>query len=76
VSYSWYTAYKWRGEPIHDIKAWASQRGERMVKYRATRYVPSLLTGQLEKETYTDEMPESFWYGLLVPDGWHYEEIE
>ena len=67
--------FTWRGEPIHDIRAWATGRGERMVKYHAERTVPDLRTGGLVKETMDGEMPESFWRGLLWRDGWYYTEV-
>ena len=67
--------YRWRGESIADVHEWARSRGERMVKYRAERTIPSMLTGQLEREVREGEMPQSFWDSLLVSNGWFYEEI-
>jgi hypothetical protein len=66
--------FAWRGEPIADIRAWASARHERMVRYHAERDVPSVLTGRIEHEEYDGEMPESFWHSLLMRDGWRYSE--
>jgi hypothetical protein len=69
-------AWAWRGEPIRDIKAWAVERGERMVRYHAERTYPSIITGRIETEAYDDEMPESFWKGMpFHRDGWTYKEI-
>lgn len=70
-----FTVYNWRGKPIHNIEKWAEERGEQMIKYRATRKVPSLLTGQIETEIEEGKMPESFWNGLLMSDGWRYEKL-
>lgn len=69
------TKFAWRGVPITDIHAWAANRGERMVKYVAVRYVPSIFLGVLVKEEKVGEMPESFWDHLIMTDGWSYEEI-
>ena len=67
------TTFQWRGELIPDIAAWASQRGELMVQYDATRTVPSL-TGELVTERQSGEMPETFWDTLRMADGWQYTE--
>lgn len=67
--------FAWRGEPIRDIRAWAADRGERMVRYHGERMVPCLMTGGLVKETDDGEMPESFWNGFGYSHGWHYVEI-
>jgi len=66
--------FSWRGEPISDVEAWAHERGERMVTYRAERQVPNILTGTLDTETISGQMPESFWSNLRM-DGWTYQEI-
>jgi hypothetical protein len=55
-----FQVYKWRGEVIQDIDAWAKSRGERMIKYRytvQTVYGPEVTEGR---------MPESFWNSLLI----------
>jgi hypothetical protein len=62
--------FTWRGERISNIEEWALGRGERMVKYEATRQTP------YGPETVVGAMPESFWNGLLWSDGWYYKEIE
>lgn len=70
-----YETFTWRGEPIADIHAWAKDRGERMVKYHAERHVVSpWVPWEMITEEYDSEMPESFWSGLLMKDGWHYTE--
>ena len=66
--------FSWRGEPILDIKAWAEARGERMVPYTATREVP--VGARMVTETQEGEMPESFWRGLVMENGWVYTERE
>ena len=67
--------FVWRGEYIHDIYAWATQRGERMVKYVAVRTIPSF-AGVLVTEERQGEMPQSFWDNLRITDDWIYEEIQ
>ena len=67
--------FRWRGEDIPNIRAWASARHERMVEYYAERQMPNSLTGTLDVETQRGEMPESFWDSLMMADGWHYIEI-
>ena len=69
------TIFTWLDEPIPDIVAWAQARGERMVDYRADRTVLNPCTGQLETETHTGTMPESFWNSLRMDGGWMYREI-
>lgn len=64
-----YQTFTWRGEPIQDIKGWADDRGERIVKYQATRPTP------WGHETYDGYMPESFWNSLCMNNGWTYKEI-
>lgn len=71
-----YTEFRWRGEPIYDIRAWAKARGERMVKYHGERTVPDLRTGGLVREVDDGEMPESFWNGFGWTHGWHYTEVK
>lgn len=66
--------FAWRGEPITDIRAWATERGERMVTYHAERTIPDVRTGGLVTETRDGSMPESFWSGLASMHGWHYTE--
>jgi len=68
--------FRWRGVPIADIREWAHARGERMVRYRAERDVPSAVTGRLEHEEHEGEVPESFWQDLMWSDGWRYTEIK
>lgn len=68
--------FVYKGEPIADINAWAKSRGEHMVKYKAYRLIPSYYTGKIEREEHTGEMPESFWKGIRMTDGWNYVEIK
>ena len=69
-------AYSWRGEPIADIKAWAKDRGEQMVRYRAERRVPNLFSGRMATEVEESIMPESFYDNMRWSDGWFATEIE
>ena len=71
-----FESYSYRGKPISDIKKWCKDRGERLVKYRASRNVPNIFSGKIDKEEKFGEMPESFWNTLWMGDGWHYEEIK
>lgn len=71
-----YQQFAWRGEIIPDIRAWAAERGERMVRYHGERHVPDLRTGGLILETDDGEMPESFWNGFGWTHGWHYVEVK
>lgn len=66
-------SFTWQGEPIQDIAAWATARGERMVPFRATRDRPSL-TGDWFHEEYDGEMPESFWNTLHIDGDWRFTE--
>lgn len=68
--------FRWRGELIPDIEEWAASRGERMVKYKATRKVPNIFSGKMDTEVQYGEMPETFWRSLLIQHGWVYEEIK
>lgn len=71
------TNFTWRGEPILDIRAWARERGEKIVRFHAERMVPSPWTPWgMVKEEYDDEMPESFYDHLAIREGWHYTELE
>ena len=65
-----FQVFNWKGKPIKDIHAWASERGERMVKYEARRQTP------YGPEFEQGEMPESFWSSLLWNAGWSYKEIK
>lgn len=67
--------FTWRGVPIRDIRAWAAERGERMVPYRAWRLDPGFC-GQMILHEEFGEMPQHFWDHLAITDGWHYEEID
>lgn len=67
--------YFWRGQLIPDIRAWATERGERIVRYEARRERPNMLTGRLEVEVVEGEMPESFWNSLMISDGWVYRDL-
>ena len=70
-----YEVFNWRGEPIIDIRQWARERGEQMVRYHAERYVVVPGVTVPVKEERDGEMPESFWQGLLMQHGWHYTEV-
>lgn len=59
-----FTEFRWRGEPIRDIWAWAAERGERMVRVRETRRQLSAVTLREHVEVSEVEMPESFADGL------------
>lgn len=63
------TEFRWRGGIISDIDKWAADRNEQMVHYRARRQTCYGI------EEYEARMPESFWQGLLMRAGWHYERI-
>lgn len=73
-----YNQFTWRGTPILDIHAWARERGEVMIRYRATSVQPAVCwneegsaTPSLNMEVEDGEMPRSFWDGFLWPEGWH-----
>lgn len=63
------TLFRWRGEPIHDIKAWASERGEPMVTVRETRRYLSAVTLREHVEVNETEMPRCFAEGLPAFQG-------
>ena len=67
--------FRWRGEIIPDIEAWAKERNDIVVYYKAYRKSPSLFGGFYEEE-YEDKMPMSFWLGMLISDGWVYTPIK
>jgi hypothetical protein len=71
-----YTCFQWRGEPIRDIRAWARERGEQMVRYHAERNVVSpWVPWEVVKEECDGEMPESFWNTIAIMGGWTYTEL-
>ncbi len=72
-----FEVFQYDGEVIRDVRAWALERGERMVRYRRWRDVPSIFSGKLEREEEEGEMPETFFDGLTFggPGGWFYEEL-
>ena len=72
--YAWNTTFRWRGDPIRDIRAWVRERGEQFVHFRMERDMPNSLTGQLDHEEHEGSMPESFWDNLRI-DGWRYTEL-
>ena len=73
---SGYQQYRWRGKPIHDIRKWAADRGEGMVKYKAIRKFANPWTGTIVEEVEYGEMPQSFWDGMpLLANGVFYQEI-
>lgn len=70
-----FTKFYWKGVFIPDIHAWAKERNEPIISYRAYRLVPGLASGKLEYEEKFGEMPWSFWTHLTMADGWNYEEV-
>lgn len=84
--------FTWRGKPIPDIHEWARMRGEKLVRYRATRETFSysvvtespdgdvVITPRIEPFLYEEvregTMPESFWGNLRMDNGWVYKEVE
>ena len=70
-----FTAFSWRGAPIHDPEAWARERGEQIVAYTRSREVAVFgsFGAKLVTETETGEMPESFWNCLHWGE-WKYRE--
>lgn len=64
-----YTAFSWRGEPIHDIHAWALARGEQMVVVDHEHRYLSAVTLREHIEHTEEEMPESFWSGHIAARG-------
>jgi hypothetical protein len=67
--------FTWNGKVIPNIRKWASDRHEPMIKYRALRSIPNILGTELSLEIREGEMPQSFWDCLLMDDSWHYEKI-
>ena len=67
--------FSWQDEPIQDISKWASDSGEPMIKYKAERSTPNMVTGQLDIESYEGKMPETFWNSLHMANGWHYTKL-
>lgn len=68
--------FKWRGEHIPDINKWAAEHEEKMIKYKASRKVVSHFTKIPYEESYTGEMPLSFYFSLAASQGWMYEMLE
>lgn len=64
--------FTWNGEPITDIRAWAKERREKLVEYRAVRMIPSMISNSFEIEEKTGHMPSSFWNNLVWSHGWRY----
>jgi len=65
-----FQTFSWQGKPIKDIYQWATERGERMVKYELTTRTP------YGPEVEYGVMPESFWNSLLFTGNQSYKEIE
>jgi hypothetical protein len=63
------TVFRWRGEVIPDIRAWARARGEQMVRVRCTRRTLSPVLLREVVEVTEEVMPESFWNGHLAAQG-------
>lgn len=67
--------FMWRGEPIADIRVWARARGEKMVRYRQWRHVPSMFPPwEMVLEEQFGAMPESFFDNLRMGD-WFYDDL-
>lgn len=70
--------FRFRGEEIPDIRKWAEERGERIVRFkRIKKVVTWFYTNTFPKETFSYEeaegiMPESFWNNLKYSDGYEY----
>lgn len=59
--------YTWRGKPIHDIKAWARERGEQMVSWDV--WVENLWTvGGAKIFSHSEEAPASFFDNMRFTD--------
>ena len=61
--------FRWRGEPIQDIRTWAIERSESMVSYECTQHTP------WGPEISQGEMPESFWNTLAWTGGRSYKRL-
>ncbi len=59
-----WNTFSWRGEPIHDIDAWAAERGEPMVMVRETKKYLSSVTLREHTEVTETRMPRCFAEGL------------
>ena len=53
-------AFLWNGEPIADIRAWARERGEQMVRVRKTWREPLVFAGKFVEREEIQEMPAVF----------------
>ena len=69
--------YRWNDEVIHDIRAWARTRGEKMVEYKKYRDRPDPLAKRTIREVEYGEMPESFFSNLRSggEEGWLYQAM-
>jgi hypothetical protein len=70
--------YQWNDEPIPDIRAWARERGELMVRVRKTWQEPNVFAGRFDVREEIIEMPVSFFNGMRFggPRDERYTEIE
>lgn len=71
-------AYSWNGEPIVDIRSWAKERGEQMVRVRHTYTEPNPMAGRMNQRVEIIEMPASFFGGMRFggPRNDSYSEVE
>lgn len=73
-----FTQFSWNGEAIADVRVWARERGEQMVRARHTWREPMPLAGQiLEREEIID-MPACFFDCMRFggPRDDQYAEVE
>ncbi len=63
------TRFCWRGQPIEDIEAWATEHGEDMVEVKVRRKEWGLLKGQAWVMEETEWQPRCFFETSSISDG-------
>lgn len=58
--------FAWDGEVIKDIRKWAAERGEKLIRYEMIRTTINPITGTEFSRKTVGSMPESFWGSLLI----------
>lgn len=62
--------FLWRGERIPNIRVWATEHGQRMIKYRHTYKDP-----MFGDSVFEGEMPQYFWDHLMQKGNELWEEL-
>ena len=64
--------FYFKGNPILNIEKFCKKHNTKMIRYKAKREIPNIITGKVETEIQEGKMPEIFFDTLRMTDGWYY----